>query len=544
MARILPDGWQEIAPTGAALREIETLRELEAGLSDRYTVYHGVHWSRVTQGTALYGEIDFVLVNPAGQLLIIEQKSGLLHETGQGLVKRYAQVEKNVPVQLARNRDGLLGRLIGAVGAERVKVEALLYCPDYTVRSPATAGVDPARIVDAGRRAHLCHVIRTLLPEDGEDAALADKVHRFLRDLFELVPDVGAMTGEASVLYTRLSSGLAHWAQQIEADPFRLRVVGTAGSGKTQLALEVLREAAAAGRHARYVCYNRPLADHIARLAPHEVEVATYHQLADRCMRAAGQPPDFKTPGAFQAMEVFLDRHCPDPAEQVDELIIDEGQDFQPAWLDNLLRGLGPGGRAWWLEDPMQNLYRRASPSFSGWITLNARTNYRSPKDIVGHINRLLDPGEAVQPGSPFCGSEVDILTYATPMELMDRTKTAITRGLGAGFRKPMLALVTYRGREHSLFTPLDRLGPHVLQAFTGQYDLFGNPVRSEGDLFIDSVYRFKGQSAPCVILTEIDFETLDEVALKKLFVGMTRATMKLVLVMTERAARAMMARL
>jgi superfamily I DNA and RNA helicase len=65
-----------------------------------------------------------------------------------------------------------------------------------------------------------------------------------------------------------------------------------------------------------------------------------------------------------------------------------------------------------------------------------------------------------------------------------------------------------------------------------------------EGELFIDSVHRFKGQSAPCIVFTEIDFEELDEAALRKLFVGMTRATMKLVLVVSERAAAALRDRL
>jgi superfamily I DNA and RNA helicase len=67
---------------------------------------------------------------------------------------------------------------------------------------------------------------------------------------------------------------------------------------------------------------------------------------------------------------------------------------------------------------------------------------------------------------------------------------------------------------------------------------LFGNPEFREGELLTESVYRFKGQSAPAVIFTEIDFETLDEKNFRKLFVGMTRARMKLVLVMSERAAQ------
>ena len=50
-------------------------------------------------------------------------------------------------------------------------------------------------------------------------------------------------------------------------------------------------------------------------------------------------------------------------------------------------------------------------------------------------------------------------------------------------------------------------------------------------------MYRFKCQSAPALIFTEIDFEEMDALTLRKLFVGMTRARLKLVLVMSERAS-------
>jgi hypothetical protein len=250
------------------------------------------------------------------------------------------------------------------------------------------------------------------------------------------------------------------------ASPFRLRVTGTAGSGKTQLALNVLSDAIAAGRRPLYVCYNRPLADHIARIAPAGCRVATYHQLCDRLYRASGQTPDFSRPGAFQALETFMAHYQPDSEAVCDELIVDEGQDFQPDWKDNLLRLLKPDGRAWWLEDPMQNLYGRAPLDLPGWVGLHAEVNYRSPKDILERLNRLLGPDSAIRAGSPISGGAVDILTYHDAAGLMERTKTAITRGLGAGFRKEAIALITYRGREHSRFTPLDRLGPHSLKAY------------------------------------------------------------------------------
>lgn len=47
MAIIYPDGWKELAATGAAARELETLTLLEQALPDDYRIYHGVHWTRV-----------------------------------------------------------------------------------------------------------------------------------------------------------------------------------------------------------------------------------------------------------------------------------------------------------------------------------------------------------------------------------------------------------------------------------------------------------------------------------------------------------------
>ena len=545
MAIVHPEGWRELAASGAAGREIETLARLADGLSDDYTVFHGVHWTRVRNGGfAIVGEIDFAIVGPTGKLLLIEQKSGFLAETPEGLVKRYAKKDKSVPQQLARSVDALSHRLRAVCGDDPVFVDALLFCPDYVVKQPGTAGLDPARIVDATNRQYLLEIIRAILPAHGERLPSRPKVERFLGDVLQLVPEVHAVVGEAHALYTRLSGGLAEWARRIECEPFRLRVIGTAGSGKTQLAMAVFRDALAAGRRPLYVCYNRPLADHIALIAPHGGEVATYHQLADRLCRASGEVPDFSRPDAFARLEAVLDAHQPADAGCFDELIVDEGQDFRSGWADNLLRWLRPGGRAWWLEDPLQNLYERPPVALPGWVTLRSDINYRSPQDILATLRPLLPPEHPVEAGSPLTGPEVEILTYASPDELVSTSVHAVTRAIGLGFKRPHIALISYRGREHSLLAPLARLGPYSLRAPTGRYDLLGNPILTDGDILIDSVLRFKGRAAPCVILTEIDFEQLDDKAVRRLFVGATRATMKLMLVVSERSGAVLRARL
>jgi hypothetical protein len=348
---------------------------------------------------------------------------------------------------------------------------------------------------------------------------------------------VSSLVGRAEKLYTRLAGGLAEWGRRIEFEPFRLRVVGTAGSGKTQLALAVFRDALEAGRRPLLVCYNRPLADHAAAIAPAGGEVATYHQLCERLLRGRGMTPDFTRPDAFARLESDFAAAEPGPQWFFDTLIVDEGQDFTSAWRDALLRLLAPGGRAWWLEDPMQNLYGREPVPLPGWVTLRSDTNYRTPRDILAGLNRLAAIDRPVEAGSPLGGSGIELLTYRDAAGLIEATKRAITRSVALGFPRGSIAVVSFRGREHSLLAPYTRLGPHALRGFTGAYDLFGSPVYSEGEIVIDSVYRFKGQAAPCVILTEIDFETPDDLVRRKLFVGATRAGIRLTLVASERAA-------
>ncbi|AOI73611.1 ATP-dependent helicase [Burkholderia ubonensis] len=549
MARLIPDDWKSLAATGAAERERETLAALEHALPDSYTVYHGVHWTRAEQGFSVFGEAAFVVVSPAGRVLLIEQKAGFLRETPKGLVKVYLQTERNVPIQLARTQETLHRRLTASLGAGVYGVEALLYCPDYTIRQAAIAGVASERIVDATRKAQLAQVIQQILPADEPRVANAPKIHHFLADELALTPDTSALVGQADTLVTRLSGGLASWARQLEFTPFRLRVIGTAGSGKTQLAVQAMRDAIAAGRRVLYVCFNRPLADYVARIAPPGAKIANYHQLCDWVARDGGYTPDFDAPDAFGRLEArFAETPVPE-RWRFDVLIVDEGQDFHPSWASALERLLAPDGAWWWLEDPLQNLYMREPVALPGWVSLKALTNYRSPRDLLDFVRDVVGRVEPLaaelRSGSPFDGSDLVVSAYgdanASPVALadacIDATKRAITQALSLGFRKQDIAVLSYRGREGSALAALDQLGPHQVKRFTGKYDLFGNPEYHDGDVLLDSIYRFKGQSAPCVILTEIDFDTLDARAARKLFVGATRATMKLLLVASARAA-------
>lgn len=544
MAHIHPTGWQEMSVTGTAAREIETLSYLDARLAHApYRIYHGVHWTNVENGFSAYGEIDFIIVAPNGRVLLIEQKSGFLTETPDGLVKNFEGKPRKVASHIMRSIRGLKERFGG-----ELSIDYLLYCPDYIVRDPHLAGLDPRHIIDASAKDSLAKIIGEILPvDDSKPGEQFEKVTRFLGNILSVRPDPSSMIGNAAQMVTRLSGGLAIWARRLEFSPFRLRVIGTAGSGKTQLALAEYTAAIEAGLSPLYVCYNRPLADHISRLVPAGGQVATFHMLSDDFLRSQGETPDYGARNVWEDIEAKMAKSDLPPSWKYDVLIVDEGQDFSVAWRDILLRMLKPEGRAIWLEDPNQNLYGRDPVPLPGWIKLHSDTNFRSPRQIVDMLASIGAVHPPVEAGSPFKGADIEELLYpeGDTEAMLAQTRRAVTICLGAGFARHDIAIASFRGREKSAILNLDKLSEaHTLHSFTGQYDLFGNPIYREGGLLAESVYRFKGQSAAAVIFTEIDFEQLDELVLRKLFVGMTRARLKLVLVLSERAEQQLLDRI
>lgn len=547
MPEIHPHGWRELldSPAGTELplarrRELETLAQLATALDDGAdsgtTIYHGVHWTRLDDDEPIFDDIDFVVVGPHGRILLIEQAAGFLDQRASGLVRRQGGRDIEIAARLAESRARFEGRLRRSLAGSAVPpIDILFHCPDYTVRNGGSAGLPPERIVDAARRSQLPGIVRRLVDDPVNEPIDRARLHRFMVDLLGLAPETSAIIGSAQALTTRLSGGLAEWARRIDCTPFRLRVIGTAGSGKTQLAIAVYRDALAAGRRPLYVCYNRPLADHVASIlgtgrgTSDEGVVLTFHQLADRMARARGDPPDFSTPGAFHRLETALITAEPPGAWHFDELIVDEGQDFEPAWGYALLRHLRPAGRAWWLEDPMQNLYGREPFRREGWVEIRSETNFRSPRKISMALERLM--GQRVLSGCPIDGAPIDVLEYSDDTGLIEQTKRAIGIAIAAGFRRDSIAVLSFRGRERSRLAALPRIGPYEFRGFTGRYDLLGAPIYTDGDITFDSVMRFKGRSAPCVVLAEVDFESLDDKNRQRLFVGASRATLRLIVV-------------
>ena len=541
MAHIVPSDLTTLALAGAHAPEVATLAYLKQALPDDYTVFHGVHWTRDYQGRTVYGEIDFAVLNGAGDVMIIEQKNGRLEETADGLVKVYDDQAKNVGMQVHRSLDNLrdkfrhLRRNDGSQ-RKRLRLSYLIYCPDHRLAAVNAAGLDRERVVDAADKEYLADRIQALLgPGRNPDPEWTAVVQRFLNQSFEVVADVHAHIDASERSFTRLSGGLARTVADIDMLPFRLRVRGTAGCGKSIVARDAFVGAVERGHRPLLVCFNRPLAERLKALVGDGGLVTTFHGLCDSFLKSRGHVLDYagvRTDPNFwpRVQQLVLAEPVPDDW-RFDTLILDEGQDFSAEWFDIIKRFIAEDAGILWLEDRDQDIHGTPPVPLPGFVTLNARINHRSPESIASFITRHLP--FTFECANDLPGLGVGIARYDDPAEQTGLAAAAIERLLERGFPAEAITVLTWRSRAESVFDGADAIGGVPVRRFANAYDVHGNQVMTDGLLCFESINRFKGQQAPAVIVTDVDPGVegnglLLERDLRRLFCSMTRASVRL----------------
>ena len=216
-----------------------------------------------------------------------------------------------------------------------------------------------------------------------------------------------------------------------------------------------------------------------------------------------------------------------------DTLIVDEGQDFEQEWYDILMLFLTPGAEILWLEDADQNIYGTEPVTLPGFTGFRADTNFRSPERIATFIRDVLPFRFEI--GNDLPGLGVGVHGYDDPEEQLRIVARLVRDLIRRGFAHRDIVVLTCRGVASSVFSGCEKVGKVRLRRFTGDYDLFGNQLSTEGELAFDSVYRFKGQEAPAVILVDVDPspDRMDREQ-RLLYCGMTRASVRLELVVNR----------
>ena len=549
MAQLFPEDHQLAEGEVLHKGEYKTLEMLKEGLSDQYMVFHGVHWTRVEEDSAIYGEIDFLILNPYGRVLAIEQKETQIEVNAKGeLVPIYK--DSHVLTKSSRTINSQVSRNIGSLRTEyqkrhpeqRLEIDHLFYVPNAKVGKNLPANIALGRIVDSTNRDQLLPIINEMFDKNpmptGDHTAKTLDIQAFFLDKADVSPQIGLIGQSARQRTTRLSSGLAEWAERLEFSPYRLWVQGTAGSGKTQLALKELRKAADEKQTAMYICFNRALVDSVKLSAPNPKNCWTFHELARFVSVSQAQMIDFGDEASFKQMVDYFLTHYDDLKEQLDVLVIDEGQDFYPEWGAVLLEIVKPDGRMIWLEDSSQRIYGRPSIEPEGWVKLSSPTNYRSPQHVLTLINGLELTDGYLETGNGYAGLNPGHFVYQDG-NVISETSDAVQDLIDQGFAPESIAVLSFHGAKNSVFLSdkVEKINGFSIKKSTG-YDKDSNATWSNGELLVDTLYRFKGQCADAIVLTEIDFAEWDQVTKNKLFVGLTRARLTINLVMSTKVEK------
>ena len=535
MARIIPNDIGDITLAQAERGELATLYYLMKSLPQSYHVFHGLHWTHEGyNGQRYYGEADFVVVNGEGKVLVIEQKDGSLLETDIGLVKNYGASNKDVSRQIHRTLDNLKTIYSKVSNGLKLDADYLFYSPEYFVKNMKAAGLEQNRIVDAKSKEDLSKRIQELVkPSNTKDSSRL--VLDFLFDRYDIYPDIHAYKDLQSKAFTRLSGGLLKIISNIEMKPLRLRVKGVAGCGKSQVARFIYEKAIKDERRPMMICYNRPLKDKIESIVSEGGLVETWYGLCDKYLTEQGHVFDYeratKDPAIWKEMqEMVISSDIPEEW-RFSTLIVEEGQDFNPAWYEVLELFLTDDADILWLEDAHQNVRNTETTELPDFVTYHANDNYRSPESIASFIREVLPYDFECM--NPLPGLGVQVTGYTKDDEQVKIVGKIVQDLIKAGFKHEEIVVLTMKGANNSSLSSIDRIGSLEIKHFTGEYDNKGNQLFTDGRLYFESIRRFKGQQASAVVLVDVEPNDKDWYQ-HLLFTGMTRATMRLEIVMNE----------
>jgi superfamily I DNA and RNA helicase len=96
--------------------------------------------------------------------------------------------------------------------------------------------------------------------------------------------------------------------------------------------------------------------------------------------------------------------------------------------------------------------------------------------------------------------------------------------------------VLSWQGLDRTVITRTEQIAGKSTRRFTGRYSESGEAIYTEGELRVETVHRFKGQAADCIVLTGVDFDEWSSDAKRRLFVAMTRARIRLTIVASGRA--------
>lgn len=542
MARMLP---RECPPDTPSTAERRLFRRIEADLSDDWTALHSVGIARHRRKP--WAEADFVLVGPGG-VFVLEVKGGAVQRIERRWTTNGKPLDQSPIDQAAGAAAALYGDLAERLPAVRAACVGHGVCfPDVRFDvGGADVELDVVYDADDGSDGFDRYVTRLVNHWRDRLSAIkgrgprplapidVDAVVELLAPDFDLVRSLRAETNEVLRDLVRLTDEQIDHFRAFEENA-RVIIRGSAGTGKTLLAVADAERMARAGASVLMVCQSNVLRDQLRmRLGGvRGVDVFAFQELCSELIRRAGLPDDrpsgtrsheyFDVWRPTAAMEAWAAIEDP---PQWGVLVVDEAQDLLsgPAaeLLELLVDGGWDGGRWRLFLDPVQDVFSashadvvdRISPAgFRVRLSVNCRNSGPIARDTA------IATGTALSDTLSVDGPEPVWLIYADEREQRKLVAQQLRGWLNGGLRPSDITILSPVRRVNSTLAD-------GLPAGT-PCSLIDGPLLNRADhpnaVQFATVAAFKGLESDVVLL--LDAPSLGEIdKAATLYVGMTRA--------------------
>lgn len=343
MARMIPETPKDFHGSKGEERVFRALRMLP----DDVTVLHSLRWVHPGNGRTLgerlggQGEGDFVLVDPARGIMVVEVKGGdVWCEDGEWRQRNRGteQIRTVFPEEQASQTKF------------RIRAEIAERCRDASNVLCCHAVWFPDGVVNRKCLPMNCHPHMTLDAEDiAQPEASINRAFAYWRSLFPkatvpgshakrilgiLAPSLSIVRSVRQTLDEREEQLIQLTRDQARVLDFldeqkHAAIIGAAGTGKTLLAIEKARRLSSPSAPVLFLCFNAALRDHLRSChAQPNVSYHSFHGFARDLIGPTGSLDE-----AVQEVLRLLAEDAPLPYAH---LIVDEAQDFEREWLEYL----------------------------------------------------------------------------------------------------------------------------------------------------------------------------------------------------------------
>ena len=523
-------------------------------LPDPWLVFWSVGWQGARDGRQGDGEADFLLLNPAVGILVLEVKGGgisVRNGRWHSLDREGESWETGDPFEQATSSKHEILRQIRSRNPEIPRIPAghAVVFPDLSTPQHIGTSAHEAMMLCRPQLSNIVEAIESLVDHWELHAELDTDTVRAVVSV--LAPDADLRATRADEV-SRVGAQIDAWTlEQTELlgtlrDHRRVLVKGGAGTGKTVIAKEKARRLAAEGKSVLVTCFNGPLGSAIREdLKDVEgVDTANFHAL---CRRIAGDAQSAHAgfgPGvtAEEMLEAIGSAQKGDKKFQfpdspdaefwehgaaellveaateivyaVDAIVVDEGQDFAPSWWSalELLLKEPEIGDFYVFADEHQSIYRQDwTPPFDA-APFHLSKNCRNTVPIAELVASVYGD-EATSRGVP--GSAPEFITIGSQDGVPKQLKSILHRLLNEGKlnSSQVVVLCQRRGTVDSL------RGLTIAGVTLG--DGAGDSV------LVETIHRFKGLEADVAVVVLEKLEQPRDQAVA--YIGLSRPRAELI---------------